>query len=59
MVVLRTGWWIEFRNISLSSTNAKNDDSDDTSELSNSSDSFETSEENDVVVVELYFKAVY
>ena len=34
----RLGWWIEFRNISSRSKDAKTDDSDDSSELSDSSD---------------------
>ena len=35
---VRTGWWIDFQNISFRSTDAKNDDSDDSSELSDLSD---------------------
>ena len=44
---VRTGWWIEFRNASLSSKLSDLFDFSDSSDLSDSSNSFLTSEEND------------
>ena len=52
---MRTGWWIDFRNISLRSTDAKSDESDNSSELSDSSEFSDSSDFGDYDFIDFNF----